>query len=90
MTPRQYRSAKRDLGLSHPAMGRLIGRTSRNSFKYAALDRRRDVPDEVGRIVRELLRLQLTKSNERFEEIKAEVEKIPSSLDRVIYLSGQR
>ena len=67
MTPNQYRSAKNTLGWSHPEIAEIIGKSERESYRYAA--GAVDIPETVGKLVRRLVKDRLTLSERKFAEL---------------------
>ena len=54
ITPQQYRIALQKLGLSIRGAGRVLGVTSRQSFRYAG--GQTEIPDTIARLIRCYLR----------------------------------
>lgn len=61
MTPREYKTTKERLGLSHPRMGRLLGISWRQSQRYAS--GASAIPEPVDRLLK-LIDAGLVTTNE--------------------------
>lgn len=67
MTPSQYRAALDALGWTHARMGEAIGKSERASFRYVHGQVR--IPRSVAKHIRLLLRLRMTESRAKFDEL---------------------
>ena len=67
MTANQYRHARRALDWSHARMGATIGKSERQSFRYASGEV--EIPDTVAKLVRRLVSDRLTMSSRKFDEL---------------------
>lgn len=71
MSPHQYRSARRTLGWSHPKLAETLGKSERESYRYA--NGAVEIPETVGKLLRRLVRDRLTLSERKFEETVAQL-----------------
>jgi len=67
LTANQYRHARRALDWSHARMADTIGKSERQSFRYASGEV--EIPDTVAKLVRRLVQDRLTLSSRKFDEM---------------------
>jgi transcriptional regulator with XRE-family HTH domain len=76
MSPAQYRAARRALGFTHEQLAKVIGKSTRQVFRY----QERGVESETAaRLIRLLVRMKLTVSARNFEELVSELQGLPPS-----------
>ncbi len=63
----EYSNARDTLGWTHAHLAKVIGRSERESYRYAS--GAVDVPELVGKVVRRLVRDKLTLSGRKFERL---------------------
>jgi DNA-binding transcriptional regulator YiaG len=66
MSPSQYKSARRTLGLTHEELAEILGKSTRMVFRYQEIGIKSDT---TTRLLRLLVRLKLTVPEDKFEEI---------------------
>jgi predicted transcriptional regulator len=71
LTAKQYRSARDTLGWSHLALAEVLGKSERESYRYA--NGVVEIPETVGKLLRRLVKDRLTLSERKFEQLVAEM-----------------
>ena len=66
MTAKQYRSARNTLQWTHEQLAEYIGKTPRQSYRYA--NGTIEIPDAVAKLVKRLVEDRLTMSARKFDE----------------------
>jgi hypothetical protein len=65
MTPAQYKAARKALDWTHVELASALGVSWRQSYRFAA--GHTPIPEPVARLLRTLVRAQLTTSRQNFE-----------------------
>jgi DNA-binding XRE family transcriptional regulator len=73
MTDNEYQAARAALGCTHVTIAETIGVSVRTSFRYANGDAK--IPEPTARLLRLLVRLRLTVSTCKFNELVSELHK---------------
>jgi hypothetical protein len=71
MTANQYQHARRTLGWSHLMLAEVLGKSERESYRYA--NGAVEIPETVGKLLRRLVKDRLTLSERKFEQLVAEL-----------------